>query len=228
MNSSKYGNILTAVIGIAIIFIIVVIGVLGYGIISDMKDDETLSTAAINETNSLSPQISVANESSNQGEIVIEEGNVYDYSNSTSNITEKEMLNGYEVIGELTIPSIKLEEKVLSELTKGSLNTAVALAYTDRGLNQTGNTVIMGHNYKDGTFFSNNEQLKIGDLVYLEDKSGEKIKYEITEKFETTASDSSIFKASDTSKKILTLSTCTDDASTTDMRLILVAEEVVE
>ena len=67
---------------------------------------------------------------------------------------------------------------VLDRATKSSIKVAVGISY-GVGLNNVGNTVIMGHNFRDGTFFSNLKNLKNGDLIYITDLTGTKIKYTI-------------------------------------------------
>lgn len=79
---------------------------------------------------------------------------------------------GYEVIGTIRIPAISLKYPILDEVTKKSLETAVALLYTTNGLNQSGNTVVIGHNYRNNLFFSKNDKLKKGDVIYIKDKTG--------------------------------------------------------
>ena len=137
-------------------------------------------------------------------------------------------MEDYEVIGNLEKPKIELKTKILSETTKRSLEIAVAQIYTTGGLNQPGNTVIYGHNYRNTLFFSRNDELVVGDKFYITDMDNNKKTYQIYNIFETTSTDTSFYarSASDTEGKAeVTLSTCTDDASTTDKRLIVRARE---
>ena len=43
------------------------------------------------------------------------------------------------------------------------------------GINQAGNTVIIGHNYRNGLFFSNNKKLNNGDKIYITDNNKNKL-----------------------------------------------------
>ena len=88
------------------------------------------------------------------------------------------------------------------------------------GINQIGNTVIIGHNYRNGLFFSNNKKLNIGDKIFITDNDGKQLTYTIYNKFETTPEDTSFYQRDTGGKPEVTLSTCTDDSSA---RLIILA-----
>ena len=91
------------------------------------------------------------------------------------------------------------------------------------GINQVGNTVIIGHNFKDGTLFSNNKKLALGDKIYLTDMQGNKVTYEICKKYTTDTNDFTYATRNTNGKREISLSTCTDD---TKSRLIIWAKEV--
>ena len=144
---------------------------------------------------------------------------------STSN-PKKKYMEDYEIIGQIEIPKIDLKCNILNETTKRALEIAVTKIYTTSDLNLPGNTVIYGHNYRNALFFSKNDELEKGDKLYITDAEGNKLKYEIYNIFETTSADTSFYTrtAADTGGKAeVTLSTCTDDASQTDRRLIVQA-----
>ena len=67
---------------------------------------------------------------------------------------KKEYLGGYEVLGEIKIPNIGVDVKVLNPELNGekyiedSLKNG-AIFYYGEGLNELGNTVILGHNSSD-------------------------------------------------------------------------------
>ena len=116
----------------------------------------------------------------------------------------------------------KILEKypVLEKVTKGSIESAVAILYGP-GLNKEGNTVIVGHNYRNGQFFSNNKKLANGDKVYITDTDGNKLSYTIYNKFETTAEDTTFYTRNTNGAREITLSTCTDDSK---RRIIIFAK----
>ncbi len=90
-------------------------------------------------------------------------------------------------------------------------------------LNEPGNTVLAGHNYSNGTFFSNNENLKNGDKIIITDESGRRVEYEVYDKFQTSLSDTEYMTRSTGGKREISLSTCTADTSA---RIIVLAREV--
>ena len=133
---------------------------------------------------------------------------------------------GYEVIGTIEIPAIDIEYPIISDdqASINSLNVAIVKLYPSTiGLNEVGNTVFAGHNYRNGTFFSNNKRLEDGDRIYITDLSGERVTYEVYEKYETSTSDSEYMNRDTRGKREISLTTCTDDTSG---RLIIWAQEV--
>ena len=130
--------------------------------------------------------------------------------------------NGVAVAGTIEIPATKLKCPIISqaEYSLKALETSVVELYGD-GLNQAGNTTIAGHNYRNGTFFSNNKKLNIGDKIYITDLDGKRLAYTIYDKFETEENDAD-YMVRDTQGAIeISLSTCTDDSKA---RLIILAK----
>lgn len=127
---------------------------------------------------------------------------------------------GFDVAGTIEIPKTNIKYPVLTKVSKKGLETSVAIQY-GVGLNEIGNTVIVGHNYRNGLFFSNNKKLSNGDSIYITDNSGTKIKYVIYNKYETTPEDTDYMLRDTAGKREISLSTCTDDSS---KRLIIWAK----
>ena len=84
----------------------------------------------------------------------------------SSSDENKKMYKGFPMVGTIEIPAINLKYPVLEEASKSAIEVAVAVYYGP-GLNEVGNTTIVGHNYRNGTFFSNNKKLVEGDKVYI-------------------------------------------------------------
>lgn len=137
----------------------------------------------------------------------------------TGSSTKKITYKGFGVLGTMEIPATNFKYPILEKVTKKSIETAVAFLYGS-GVNQPGNTVIIGHNYRNGLFFSNNKKLNIGDKIYVTDNNGNKLTYTIYNKFEATPEDTSFYQRDTAGKPEITLSTCTDDSSA---RLIILA-----
>ena len=128
---------------------------------------------------------------------------------------------GYEMIGTIQIPATGIRAPIVDKVTVNSIAYAVGLLYGS-GLNEVGNTVLVAHNYRDGTFFSNNKYLEIGDLIYITDEKGRKIEYTITNSYITDEHDFSYATRNTDGKREISLSTCTTDPT---KRLVIWAKE---
>lgn len=215
-NNNQKSNKTGIIITISIVAIIIVLCILGYEMFksdnnnetSEEKEPEKVISGSTKKTNSV--------------------GNELTAIESSTNSRNKKKMEDYEIVGTLEIPKTKLKCNILDEVTKRSIEIAVAKIYTAEGLNQPGNTVIYGHNYRNDLFFSKNDELEVGDKFYITDQEGNKKSYKITDKFITTSTDTSFYtKTGDETggKAEATLSTCTDDASSTDRRLIIIGME---
>lgn len=223
MMDSKYSKFLTVLLIIVILAIVGLLGFLGYDyyqkyfIDSDAKKfiEEYDSTVSENtdENNTITTE-----ELSNVENPLdkIEQTEEATGNGSNKKITYK----GFEVSGKIEIPKTNVEYPILSQVSKKSIETAVAIQYGP-GPNQPGNTVIVGHNYRNGLFFSNNKKLSNGDIIYITDNSGKKLKYTIYNKYETTPEDTDYMIRDTNGAKEISLSTCTDDSKA---RLILWAK----
>ena len=129
--------------------------------------------------------------------------------------------NGYTVVGTIEIPSTKIKYPILQDLSKSSIENGIAVMYTttsNNELNKPGNVVLAGHNYRDGTFFSNNKKLEEGDKIYITDNSGEKVTYVIYNTYVTTPEDFDYATRPTEGRREISLTTCTDDVKS---RLII-------
>ena len=129
-----------------------------------------------------------------------------------SNGEEVTKLGGYTVVGTIEIPKIDIKYPILENVTKKSIELAVAVLYGP-GLNQVGNTVIVGHNYRNGTMFSNISKLSNGDTIYITDTTGERVKYSIYNMYQTTAEDFDYATRDTEGKREISLSTCVTNDS---------------
>lgn len=218
MFESKYNKLLTIVL---VIVIIAIIGLLVFwGIDVFQKSSITNETAEFVDNyqgDDQTPDDETEN-NENDGSNPLDE---IEESNTTgSSKRTKKTYKGYVVNGTMKIPKISFKYPVLEEFNKKSLETSVVILY-GAGLNQPGNTVIIGHNYRNGVFFSNNKKLNNGDKIYVTDYTGKKVSYTIYNKFETTPEDTSFYQRDTNGNPEITLSTCTDDSSA---RLIIFAK----
>lgn len=132
---------------------------------------------------------------------------------------------GFDTYGEIRIPSINLNQKVISNVTAKAIENSCAYLYSTNGFNKPGNTVIIGHNYRNGKLFSDVTKLKNGDKLYVKTNGQNEIEFTIYKIFETSSYDASFYNRQTNGKREISLSTCTDDADTTDNRLIILAKE---
>lgn len=215
-------KIIGILLGIVIAVVIAILGIVGYSV---LKKPAEKSTEQI-ESKEVSKELSgTSGKSDSEVSNLEKPDGIVASSNQTK---EKEYKEGYELIGKIEIPKTGLSCDILDETTKRALEIGVTKIYTASGLNKPGNTVIYGHNYRNALYFSKNNMLEIGDKIYITDANKNRITYEVYNIFETTSSDTSSYarSAEMTSGKCeILLSTCTDDASSTDRRLIVQARE---
>lgn len=155
-----------------------------------------------------------------------EEGdsNVNGTGGYSSSKYKKQYYNGFVMIGYIEISKTGIKYPILETGTDKSLEAAVAVMWPENPalkLNKPGNVVIMGHNYRNGKFFSDNKKLSVGDKIKITDINGKKLTYTIYEKYETKPEDTKFITRNTKGKTEISLSTCTDD---TLRRLIIKAK----
>lgn len=130
----------------------------------------------------------------------------------------------YKVEGKIELPTVNLRYPVLEQLTNiNELEVSIAIQY-GVGLNNVGNTVLIGHNYRSGLFFGSNKNLQIGDSIYITDVATKsKVEYKIYSKYTTEEADTSYFNRNTNGKREVSLVTC---QSNNAYRLVILAREV--
>ena len=216
MFESKYSRVLTVILVIVIVAVLGLLGFLAYNYYQNYVISRDTS-AFVDDF-----QGEVADGQANDNSTNTTDENPFDQlqdSNTSSGSTTKKTYKGFGVLGTMEIPATNFKYPVLEKVTKKSIETAVAFLY-GVGLNEPGNSVIIGHNYRNNLFFSNNKKLNIGDVIYITDNDGQRLTYTIYNKFETTPEDTSFYQRDTGGVPEVTLSTCTDDSSA---RLIICA-----
>ena len=140
---------------------------------------------------------------------------------TTKKKTSSVSYKGYPVIGAIQIPKINVKYPIVDDTSVGAMEKAIVFLYGP-GLNQVGNSVIAGHNYRNGGFFGNNKKLVEGDKIYITDALGNKLEYTITKKYITSDVDFDYASRDTKGAREISLSTCTNDAS---KRLVIWAKE---
>lgn len=227
MFNSKYSNVLTIILIIVIIAILGLIGFLGYDFYRkyyiDKEAGDFISQYEEQMKNNVN-KTPVTNEVNNSVSTIIAPVEGLDTNTSTDNnstSTKVPTYKGYNVLGMIEIPKTGIKYPILDKVTPKSIQVAVAYYYGP-GLNKVGNTTIVGHNYRNGAFFGKNKQLAVGDIIYITDNTGKKVKYTIYKTYKTTETDSQYITRDTNGAREISLSTCTDDSKG---RLIVLAKE---
>lgn len=225
MEENKYGKLLTIILIIVVIGVLILLGFLGFDIIGKYTNKKE-AAEMLNQYESSLNIVEGGNSNTTNTELPdINSEPTTDNNTSggtSTNQSTKPQQDGYNIEGKIEIPAIDLKYVILEKTTPSSIETAVAIMYSANGLNKPGNTVIVGHNYRNGSFFGNNDKLKIGDKIYITDNSGTKIKYNIYNIYETSPDDSDFIMRETNGKREISLSTCTDNSKG---RLIIWAVE---
>lgn len=224
MSTSKYSNVLTIILIVLVITVLIGIGILVWNKVIKPRIDKGQKIEAIAEFDKDTEE----NEKKQQEEEIEFEVKGPDSTGEDgiedqtgTKVRKKTYYKGYVMLGYITIPKTKVKEPILDTVTPETLNIAVATLYpSNPQLNEPGNVVIIGHNYRNGTFFSNNKKLVVGDKLQIKDNSGRELTYTIYEKFETSENDTSFYNRDTNGAVEVTLSTCTDDVKA---RIIILA-----
>ena len=231
MFESKYSKVLTVILVIVIIAILGLIGFLGYDYYKKNQISKEASEFVDNYNGDLSEPEDTNNgdntgsENQNRNEIESTPTANNVGGNNSSSTYQKGNYKGYATVGTMEIPAINFSYPIIDSVSKSSIETSIAVLYPPGGetINQPGNTIVIGHNYRNGVFFSNNKKLNVGDKIYVKDYRGKRVTYTIYNKFETSDQDTSFYQRETNGKAELTLSTCTDASN--DRRLIILARE---
>ena len=213
----------------------------------DKRKDESVSQDILNDIDALTSEsegssgdeeleVLVVALNDNVEEVPSEEANQGEAANSNnSNAGVKQQANRfgtvyktakgtqYKVDSILTIPSLNIKYPVLSECTTELLKISLN-KFWGCNPNEVGNYCVVGHNY-DGKdiFFGKLNRIQNGDIVQLEDESGEKIPYKVYNKFIVDPNDVACTSQITNGKREMTLITCSDGGKT---RLVVKCREV--
>lgn len=230
MQNNKYSKVLTIVLVVVVIIIILLLIFWGVSVLTGKKPTETPEDAIARFENSvISRGGSGTGKSviSNTGQIQNPYGNMIfadETYDPTVNAVEQ-FYQGFPMLGYIEIPKINVKLPILSEISMPAMEASICRFYGPE-LNEVGNVTLAGHNYKNGTFFSDAAKLSIGDGIFITGKDGQTIKYVIYEKYQTTAEDSRFMTRDITpGTREISLTTCGEDSS---VRTIILAKEATE
>ncbi len=225
MEEKKYNKVLTVILIVVVAAIFIVLGFWGYDLYQKYYINASANQALDEFDNRVTIRNITKNETVQENVSLQIDVNQIESTNTatTGNMKNlaKQTYKGFTVVGKIEIPAIKANYPILDRATPESMKASVGLLY-GVGLNQVGNTVIAGHNYRNGTFFSNNKNLQLGDVVYITDLDGNRIKYTIYNIYVTASNDFEYATRDTAGKREITLTTCTDDVNS---RLVIWAKE---
>lgn len=224
---NKYGNTLTIILIVAIVIVVGILGFFAYKVYTSnqttKKAHEVVSEFDENTGNNENTNTD-KNENTNttEGDTSLDDllnnlggdGSGNSIYNQTTGKKET-YYEGYRVIGTISIPSINIEYPILEEHTSATLKIAIVAVEPSNPantINQVGNLVLWGHNYKNGTFFSDIDKLVTGAKIYIKDTNGTKIEYQVYNSYETTDSDMTYATRDTEGTKEITLSTCSNES----------------
>lgn len=116
----------------------------------------------------------------------------------------------FRVIGEISIPKIKIKYPIVYETSEEYLKIApTKLSGPD--INKVGNLCIVGHNYKNEQFFSRIKELDINDKVYLTTNRGETFTYLVYDEYEVNEKDLGCISQETNGNVEATLITCASE-----------------
>lgn len=130
-----------------------------------------------------------------------------DKDQTTLNKEDAALLSEEDVIGIIEIEAIDIRYPVLEGAGDSQIRYAIGHISETAGLGEKGNCVLCGHNgSRNGTFFTNLNQLNIGDEVKITDKKGNVHMYEVADTYVIGPYDNTV--KNQTEEEILTLLTC--------------------
>ena len=225
MKEKKYNKVLTVILIIVVIAIFIVLGFWGF----DLYQKYYINSSANQALDEFDNRIIIRNKIKNEEvienvELQIDVNQIQETdpsSNGNKKNLAKQTYKGFTVVGKIEIPATKVNYPILDRASEDSMKVSVGVLY-GAGINQVGNTVIAGHNYRNGTFFSNNKNLKLGDVIYITDLDGNRIKYTIYNIYVTASNDFDYATRDTAGKREITITTCTDDVNS---RLVIWAKE---
>ena len=144
-------------------------------------------------------------------------------SNEIQQVTTKSVEKSeveYTPIAKLQVEKIGLEISVLSEWSYELLEISVN-KFSGPEPNESGNFIVVGHNYSNGEHFGKLDLLQAGDLIDLTDLSGRKITYEVYEILVIKPDEVEKLKTVDI--RTLTLITCDTNRN---LRLVVKSREI--
>lgn len=131
---------------------------------------------------------------------------------TTSDEEKKALLEKNDVIGIIEIEAIGIRYPIVEGSGKSELAYAIGHISETAAIGEKGNCVLAGHNgSRNGAFFTDLNQIRVGDVVILTDKNGMEHEYELSKTFVIEPYDNSI--KNQMNNEEVTLLTCAENGT---------------
>ena len=130
------------------------------------------------------------------------------YTDKTPKAINTLLLDEPYIIGKLYISKLDLSLPVMSECNDELLEISVCRFYGPKKIVPSGNLCIAGHNYDNGTFFSDLARLCIGDEICFTDYSNKIKKFIVYNIYEINSKDTTCTSQNTFGSFEITLVTC--------------------
>ncbi len=114
---------------------------------------------------------------------------------------------GYDIVGIIEIPKINIEYPIINQTSDETMALSIT-KFWGNNVNDIGNFTMAGHNYFDGTMFSNTNKLNIEDTIKMTDLDGKTIEYKVFDKYIIDPNDVKCVQSVKENTREITLITC--------------------
>lgn len=128
---------------------------------------------------------------------------------------------GYDIVGISEIPKINIEYPIINQTSDETMALSIT-KFWGNNVNDIGNFTMAGHNYFDGTMFSNTNKLNIEDTIKMTDLDGKTIEYKVFDKYIIDPNDVKCVQSVKENTREITLITCINGRNN---RLVVKARE---
>lgn len=128
---------------------------------------------------------------------------------------------GYDIVGIIEIPKINIEYPIINQTSDETMALSIT-KFWGNNVNDIGNFTMAGHNYFDGTMFSNTNKLNIEDTIKMTDLDGKTIEYKVFDKYIIDPNDVRCVQSVKENTREITLITCINGRNN---RLVVKARE---
>lgn len=161
------------------------------------------------------------NENEKESQDAVEAFSNIDFSEITEESKEQLEYKGYKVIGIVKIPKINIEYPIINQTSDETMALSIT-KFWGNNVNDIGNFTMAGHNYFDGTMFSNTNKLNIEDTIKMTDLDGKTIEYKVFDKYIIDPNDVKCVQSVKENTREITLITCINGRNN---RLVVKARE---